>query len=61
VAIIDLNDYTNSKISVSTMPAKAKYIPFLNRVVPGMNIKKVEKTKKKNDIPKKIFNTNKES
>jgi hypothetical protein len=37
------------------MPAKTKYIPFLNIVVLGRNIQKEEITKKNRDTTKNIF------
>ena len=40
---------------VSTMPAVAKYIPFLKIGIFGVYIQNAESTKNNNDNPKKIF------
>ena len=43
-------------INVITIPARVKYIPFLNTEVWGKNIQKEDITKNKRETPKKIFN-----
>jgi hypothetical protein len=40
---------------VSSTPAAVKINPFLKIVVLGMNIQKLEMTKKSSDTPKKMF------
>ena len=53
---IKKNIHQNTNIKTANkMPAKTKYMPFLNIVVLGRNIQKEEITKKKRDIPKNIF------
>ena len=37
---------------VNTAPARAKYIPFLNAGILGVNIQKEDKTKKSKEAPK---------
>lgn len=39
----------------TTNPATVKIIPLLNAFVLGLNIQKLEITKKNNEIPKKVF------
>jgi hypothetical protein len=48
----------NNNISVSTIPPKVKYNPFLKTEVFGIYIQNAESTKNKSDNPKKIFKKN---
>ena len=48
--------YTNKRIMETTNPATVKIIPLLNAFVLGLNIQKLEITKKNKEIPKKVFN-----
>jgi len=45
-------------MKVKIIPPTVKYNPFLKTVVLGKNIKNAEKTKKSNEIPKKILRKN---
>ncbi len=47
--------YTNSKIIAATSPATVNIIPRLKALVFGLNIQKLEITKKNKAIPKKVF------
>lgn len=54
----DLKIYIHQNTNIQTankIPAKTKYIPFLNIVVLGKNIQKEEITKNSKDVPKNIF------
>lgn len=48
--------YNKSRIIETTSPATVKTIPLLNALVLGLNIQKLEITKKNREIPKKVFN-----
>lgn len=51
-----LNKQESMKVKI--IPPTVKYNPFLKTVVLGKNIKNAEKTKKSNEIPKKILRKN---
>jgi len=52
------NTHTNKRISVRTIPAIVKMIPFLKILVFGINIQKEEITKKNRETPKNMLRKN---